>query len=83
LSFVRWSADEKLIIVSNFDADNSQEFQLKIPQDILKAWDLGDGNYKVKDELYKEFSSAFVIKNGVGSIKIKLKSLESFILKVD
>lgn len=82
LSFVRWSPDEKLIIVSNFDADNSQEFQLKIPQDIIKAWDLVDGNYKVKDELYKAFSSAIVVKNGVGSIKIKLESLESFILKV-
>ncbi|AXP81534.1 Alpha-amylase precursor [Mariniflexile rhizosphaerae] len=82
LSFIRWSPDEKLIIVSNFDADNSQEFQLKIPQDIIKAWDLVDGNYKVKDELYKAFSSAIVVKNGVGSIKIKLESLESFILKV-
>lgn len=82
LSFIRWSPDEKLIIVSNFDADNSQEFQLKIPQDIIKAWDLVDGNYKVKDELYKAFSSTIVVKNGVGSIKIKLESLESFILKV-
>ena len=83
LSFIRWSADEKLIIVSNFDANNSQEFQLKIPQDIIKVWDLVDGNYKVKDELYKGFSSDFVVKNGVGSIKIKLKSLESFILKLE
>lgn len=82
LSFIRWSPDEKLLIVSNFDADNSQEFQLKIPQNIIKAWDLVDGNYKVKDELYKAFSSAIVVKNGVGSIKIKLESLESFILKV-
>lgn len=82
VSFIRWSPDEKLLIVSNFDADNSQEFQLIIPQDIIKAWGLGDGNYKVKDELYKEFSSAFVVENGVGSIKIKLESLESFILKV-
>ncbi|MFI0430632.1 alpha-amylase family glycosyl hydrolase [Mariniflexile sp. HMF6888] len=83
LSFIRWSPDEKLIIVSNFDADNGQEFQLKIPQDIIKAWNLVDGNYKVKDELYKAFSSAIVVENGVGSIKIKLKSLESFILKVE
>lgn len=82
LSFIRWSPDEKLIIVSNFDADNSQEFHLKIPQDIIKAWGLVDGNYKVKDELYKAFSSDFVVKNGTGSIKIKLESLESFILKV-
>ncbi len=32
-SFVRWSDDEKLIIVSNFDADKNYEFDLKIPKD--------------------------------------------------
>ncbi|WP_308991160.1 alpha-amylase family glycosyl hydrolase [Mariniflexile litorale] len=82
LSFVRWSADEKLIVVSNFDADTNQKFQLKIPQDIVTSWQLKTGSYLVKDELYDTFSSQFVIKNGEGTIAISLKALESVILKI-
>uniref|UniRef100_UPI0040473477 alpha amylase C-terminal domain-containing protein n=1 Tax=Mariniflexile sp. TaxID=1979402 RepID=UPI0040473477 len=49
LSFVRWSTDEKLIVVSNFDAEKGYGFNLKIPKDLIETWNLKDGNYKTND----------------------------------
>ena len=48
LSFVRWSDDEKLIIVSNFNAENTYGFELGLPQDIIEKWNLKDGDYTVR-----------------------------------
>ena len=81
-SFVRWSAEEKLIIISNFDASESYEFELKIPEDIVATWNLNDGNYQVSEQLYGKFSSELIIEHGKGTIKLKLEPLASFILKV-
>ena len=82
LSFARWSDSEKLIIISNFSDTNSQEFDLMIPSDIISKWNLSDGSSKVTDQLYNQFSSNLIVKDGVGKVNTKLKPLESFILKV-
>ncbi|NNC49410.1 MAG: alpha-amylase [Flaviramulus sp.] len=82
LSFVRWSENEKLIIVSNFDSDNRWEFNLKVPENIIKLWNLSDGNYKIEDEIYNKYSANLVVSNGLGNVNIALNALESFILKI-
>jgi len=81
-SFVRWSDTEKLIVVSNFNSDYENEFELKIPQDIIEKWNLVDGTYGLQDQLYHQFQSALNIKDGNGTFYVKLKTLESFILKI-
>ena len=81
-SFVRWSANEKLIIVSNFDAEDSYDFELQIPENIIAAWNLKDGTYGLVDQLYDSPSSELKVEHGKGFIKIKINTLESFILKV-
>jgi len=82
LSFARWSDDEKLVIVSNFEAEKSYEFELKIPEEIIKSWNLEDGSYPLLDQLYGNFSSELKVENQQGSIQIKLDPLGSFILKL-
>ncbi|WP_396603014.1 alpha-amylase family glycosyl hydrolase [Algibacter sp. R77976] len=82
LSFVRWSEDEKLIIISNFDDKNSYEFELKIPKDVVEALRLESKTYKVTDQLYNQFNSTLIIENSIGVLKIRLEALESFILKI-
>ncbi|MFB9055519.1 alpha-amylase family protein [Mariniflexile ostreae] len=83
MSFIRWKDNEKLIIISNFDADKGHTFNLKIPEDIIENWKLLKEEYKVKDQLYQQFSSRLVIKNGIGTVTVSLNPLESFILKVE
>tara|TARA_R110002050_G_scaffold110363_1_gene222437 strand:- start:11528 stop:13417 length:1890 start_codon:yes stop_codon:yes gene_type:complete len=83
LSFVRWSDEEKLIVISNFDSESGFRFNLKIPKKIMKTWNLSNETYVVKDQLYNQFSSKLKIYKGVGYIEMSLKPLESFILKVE
>ena len=82
LSFVRWSDSEKLIIVSNFDDNNGTEFELKIPNSIIEIWKLDDAALEIEDQLYNQFNSTLKVEKGIGTIKIKLDALESFILKI-
>lgn len=82
LSFVRWSADEKLIIVANFDNTNAQSFNLRIPAEIISNWNLTKVSYATSDELYGTAKSELKIENGLGNIEVNLKPLESVILKI-
>ena len=83
LSFARWSENEKLVIVSNFDKERSYDFELQIPQEVLKAWNLSKGNYQFNDVLYDNFKTDMKVQDGLGKINIKLKPLESFILQLE
>ena len=83
LSFVRWSQNEKLIVTSNFDNESNFEFDLKVPKEIIGQWQLSDGDYQFKDQLYNKFESTLKVKDGLGIIKVQLKPLESFILKLN
>lgn len=81
LSFVRWSDNEKLIIISNFEADDSRVFELKIPTEIISMWKLNDGIYEIEDALYG-IKKSLKVENGIGKVDLVLDPLESFIFKV-
>jgi len=83
LSFARWSDDEKLVIVSNFEAEKTYEFELMIPEELIRFWNLEDGSYPLLDQLYGNYSSELKVENQQGSISIKMDPLESFILKIN
>ncbi|MFY9242410.1 MAG: alpha-amylase family glycosyl hydrolase [Polaribacter sp.] len=82
LSYVRWKNNEKLIIISNFNSENTYGFELGLPADIIKKWDLKEGEYKVTDQLYNTYSSTLVVKNNQAKVRVDVKPLESFILKL-
>ena len=80
-SFVRWSANEKLIIVSNLSPNTNEMFDLKIPAEVIREWKLKDGTYLLTEQLYG-VAHTLKVTNGVGTVKISLKGSESFILKL-
>jgi len=81
ISYVRWSEKEKLVVLSNFDAERSYNFELKVPGHIIQKWGLGDGSYTVQNMLYEE-SSTLEVQEGVGYISVALEPLQSFIFKL-
>ena len=83
LSFVRWSDDEQLIIVSNFNAENTYGFELQLPKDLVEKLNLENGEYEVKDQLYNTYASTLIIENGMAKVRIDVKPLESLILKIE
>ncbi|MGW9684168.1 alpha-amylase family glycosyl hydrolase [Flagellimonas sp. 2504JD1-5] len=82
LSYVRWSKNEKLIVVSNFDDTNTYNFNLKVPKEIIETWKLKDRKYVLEEELYGKVNLTLTIKNGTGSIDVALRPLKSYILSV-
>ncbi|HMB64616.1 MAG TPA: alpha-amylase family glycosyl hydrolase, partial [Eudoraea sp.] len=80
-SYVRWLDGEKLIVISNFDAVKSYNFELKIPEEIIETWRLQEGPHEIREALYGSKTSLHVA-DGVGKIKINLVPLESFIFQL-
>lgn len=81
-SFVRWSKDEQLIVVTNFSWLTTSTFDLKIPADVIKSWKLSDGDYLVTDQLYLKNTATLQVAKGEGKIKINIAPSESFIYKI-
>jgi hypothetical protein len=82
LSYVRWSDEEQLIVISNFDAEKSYEFELKVPDNIIAEWKLNKGSYELVDQLYNTYKTNLDVGQGDGSVKLKLAPLQSYILKL-
>jgi len=77
------SDDEKLIVISNFDAENTYEFNLKIPQDIITTWNLENGtSYTLNDQLYHKYNTKITVEADTGTAEISLQPLQSLILKL-
>ncbi len=80
-SYVRWSDSEKLIVVVNFSWVTPGNFELKIPNDVIMTWNLKDGLYDLKDQLYGG-KAQLKVTDGTGTIQLSLKPSESFIFKL-
>ncbi|OXB03440.1 alpha-amylase [Flavobacterium oncorhynchi] len=81
-SYVRWSENQKLVIIANFSSEKTSEFELKIPADVIAKWNLKDGEYKLTDQLYQQNAVVLKVENGVGKAKIKILPSESFIFEL-
>lgn len=82
LSYVRWVDDEKLIVVSNFDAEKQYDIEFKLPPEIIKKWKLNRKQYKLEEQLYGEINCELNIGNDLGIINLEIEPLESFIFKI-
>jgi len=80
-SYVRYTSHEKLIIITNFSWVTTSKFELRVPKDVISKWNLIDGSYTVKDQLYGS-SVVLNVANGIGTIKLTMKPSESFIFKL-
>ena len=80
-SYVRWKGEERLIIIANFDADNTFGFELQLPGEIITAWNLKDGTYSLEDRLTGH-SIELGISEGSAKTRIDIAPLQSFILQI-
>jgi glycosidase len=82
-SFVRYSATEKLVIVTNFNATETYGFDLEIPINLISAWGLDEGELQMTDQLYRKEAVKLKVTNGLGKTRVIVSPLESFIFKID
>ncbi|NRQ41598.1 alpha-amylase [Rheinheimera sp. YQF-2] len=81
LAFARYNDQQKLLIVSHFNSDNSVDFALTVPAELISQWQLADGNYPLNDKLGGN-NYQLVVANGVGSVALQLAPLASVILEL-
>ncbi len=79
-SFTRWNNDEKLIVVSNFSADNNYQFKLQIPAELITEWRLTDGRYQLSEVLSNDIHD-FIVEGGKARIEVELAPLESKVFR--
>lgn len=82
-SFVRWDDAEKLIVISNFDADSTFGFQLSLDWDLINQWQLKPGVYNMTDLLSGRPGYTLKVNESGASVRVDLKPLESVILKLE
>nr|WP_298997026.1 alpha-amylase family protein [uncultured Allomuricauda sp.] len=83
LSYVRWSPNQKLIILSNFEEGKTYNFELKVPERLIQTWNLKDGNYILSEKLYGKEPLQLMVQKGMGRINVEIQPLESLILQVE
>lgn len=81
-AFSRWSEHEKLIVVSNFDSEQSYQYQLHIPANLIKQWQLSSGQYQVEDLLYGTTNSLTVHSDKSATIAVNMTPLSSFVFQI-
>ncbi|MDN3638220.1 alpha-amylase family protein [Simiduia curdlanivorans] len=80
-SFARWNDQQKLLVVSNFDAASASDIDIKIAPHMIKQWRFKDGQYTATDLLSGQ-SWPLQIDQGAASIKLDLKAFGSVILNI-
>ncbi|WP_282116765.1 alpha-amylase family glycosyl hydrolase [Cellulophaga baltica] len=82
-TFCRWSDDEKLIIVTNFDEEKTYDLTLKVPEFMIEKWKLSSGIFPMEDQLYHVSNPKLkVTDTKIGEFSLQIKPLESFIFKL-
>ncbi|WP_291119217.1 alpha-amylase family protein [Flavobacterium sp. UBA6135] len=81
-SYARWSDDERLIIIANFNQNTPVECMVIVPSDLIKKMNLKDGSYSLKDQLYGKTTTKMQVVKGVGKFVLKITPNESFIFKI-
>ncbi|NVJ48806.1 MAG: alpha-amylase [Gammaproteobacteria bacterium] len=82
LAFTRFDADNKVIVVSNFDSEQSFSFTLQIPEKILQHWQLQGDEYRLIDLLSGEKNKKLRLNNQIGRIQVDLQPLQSYIFQL-
>lgn len=81
LSFARWSENEKLIVIVNFE-EKPRLFRFQLPSTLIEKWKLSDGEYDLTDQLYNTSVFKLFVSGGKANVDIRINSLESFVLKL-
>jgi glycosidase len=82
-SFVRYNNDQKILVISNFSGEDTFGFDLKIPAEVISELNLENKTYTLQDLLYNDKSVELVVNEGVGTTRIELEPLQSFVFSIE
>jgi glycosidase len=81
-AYVRWKDEDRLIIVTNFDATHAAGFDLQLTAGVMRSWNLKQGEHALLDRLAPGHQMKLIVSGGQAAIRIDLEPLQSCILEL-
>jgi hypothetical protein len=81
-AFARWQAQERLVVVSNFDSENSYQYNLQLPSNLVNQWQLPAGEYPLIDLLYGSSNTLTVHADKTATVNVTMLPLSSFVYQL-
>jgi glycosidase len=81
-AFARWDAEQKLLVVTNFDETQSVNTVLHLSPELLKAWNLKPGNREIQEVLFGKKTTQLRVDAQGAHIDLVLGPWESAVFEV-
>ena len=79
-SFLRWKGKNRLLVLSNFDRQETIAFELQIPSELVGEMQLRPKIYKLRDQLGTDSQFELMVTDSSAMVTIDLQPLKSYIL---
>jgi glycosidase len=81
-AYARWDAEQKLLVVTNFDETQSVNTVLHLSPELLKAWNLKPGNREIQEVLFGKKTTQLRVDAQGAQIDLVLGPWESAVFEV-
>ncbi len=81
-AYARWDAEQKLLVVTNFDENQSVNTVLHLSPELLKAWNLKPGNREIQEVLFDKKTTQLRVDAQGAHIDLVLGPWESAVFEV-
>ena len=81
-AYARWDAEQKLLVVTNFDETQSVNTVLHLSPELLKAWNLKPGNREIQEVLFGKKNTQLRVDAQGTQIDLVLGPWESAVFEV-
>ena len=82
LAWLRWSDEQRLVLVANFRDRAYPPLTLELPADQVSALGLDDGRYVLHERIDEQIEAELLVEDGVGRIDLNLAPLAALILEI-
>ncbi|QIR16179.1 alpha-amylase [Shewanella aestuarii] len=82
-AFSRFSEQQKMLVISNFDQHNGKQFSLTLPQSLLKAWQFNHTETQYMHDVLSQIQVVYPIEtqaDGTAKLEITLAPLQSMVM---
>ncbi len=82
-AFARWQGKSRYLVIANFGR-GAQQFELRLPADLLHSWQLGSGNFNLISRLGTEAKTyPLQVQGNMAKVALSLAPLESLVLQLE
>jgi oligosaccharide 4-alpha-D-glucosyltransferase len=81
-AFARWTDEEQLLVVSNFDGEDEHELALAVSAPLIDSLKLAAGCWALDEQLYGKGRNALVVEGGSGKLHVRLAPYESLVYRI-